>query len=654
MNRVATLGVLRVSGLVPLLALVLTDPAGSASRQPARALSAAEPDAIVAADGSGQYRTVQDAIDAAPPNTNADKGWVIFVRAGTYRELLYVQREKRFVALIGEDPLRTILTYNLSASSSGPDGKSIGTFRTPSTVIDADDFSAENVTFENGAGPVGQALAVRVDGDRVVFRNCRFLGWQDTVFLNRGRQYFESSFIAGHVDFIFGGATAFFERCHLHCWRNGYVTAASTPATRRHGFVFANSRITGESPDVRTYLGRPWRDHAQTVFLNTDMGEVVRPEGWHNWARPERETTSRYAELGSTGAGARPQDRVPWAKPVSAAEAAAISVASVLGGTDGWDPRRVAGHPSAVRATGGTLALAPGFTIERVLADVGRAHPRVTRVSDDLPPGVTTLEALTYARRGDRDLQLDVYRPPAPGAQPAVLIVHGGGWEAGDRLMERPFAKRLAARGYVAVPVTYRLGPDGRFPAAVHDLKDAIGWLRAHAVEHGIDPRRIGAVGGSAGGELVAFLGATNGLAEFEGDGGRGAESSIVQAVVDIDGVANFVDPALIEQERQSLNATSRFLGGNHAQRATTWRAASPLTHLHARSAPTLFISSTAPRPILPGRDAMAARLRTLGIDAAVVVLPDTPHPFWLVHPWFDRVLDETDRFLSGHLRPDG
>ena len=203
-------------------------------------------------------------------------------------------------------------------------------------TIDADDFAAENLTFENSAGPVGQALALRVDGDRVVFRNSRFLGWQDTIFLNRGRQYFEDCYISGHVDFIFGGATAYFERGHLHCRRNGYMTAASTPPEQRYGFVFANGRITGDE-HVRTYLGRPWRDFAQVTFLNTQMSDVVRPEGWHNWDRPGRENTARYQKFGSQGPGGTARQRVSWARSLTDTEAQTQSAAAVLRGADGWN-----------------------------------------------------------------------------------------------------------------------------------------------------------------------------------------------------------------------------------------------------------------------------------------------------------------------------
>ena len=297
----------------------------------------AQTELVVAADGSAKYRTVQEAIMAVPAGS-ADNPVIIRIRPGTYRELIYVQREKRFFRLVGEDAAKTVLTYDLNANLIGKDGKPIGTFRTPSTVIDADDFTAENITFENSAGPVGQALAVRVDGDRVVFRNCRFRGWQDTILLNRGRQYFENCYIEGHVDFIFGAATAFFERCHLHCLKDGYITAASTPDNQPFGFVFSNCKITGAAPEVKTYLGRPWRAFSSAIFLNTEMSDVVRPTGWHNWNFPEREKTARYAEFKSHGPGANPRARVAWARQLTRAEARVITKEKVLGGHDRWNP----------------------------------------------------------------------------------------------------------------------------------------------------------------------------------------------------------------------------------------------------------------------------------------------------------------------------
>jgi pectinesterase len=295
---------------------------------------------VVALDGTGQYKSVQEALFAAPQDCSQAKPWVIFIKAGTYKELIYAQREKRHVKLVGEDAMSTVISFGLHAGIVGLEGKPIGTFRTPTVMIDAEDFTMENLTLANSAGPVGQALALRVDGDRVVFRKCRFIGWQDTILANRGRQYFENCYIEGHVDFIFGGATAFFDHCHIHCLKEGYVTAASTPETQAYGFVFSNCKITGASPEVKTLLGRPWRIYASTIFLNTEMSEVVKPSGWHNWNKPHAEKTTRYAEYNSSGPGANPGSRVPWAKQLSKAEAEAITPATVLGGTDGWDPKR--------------------------------------------------------------------------------------------------------------------------------------------------------------------------------------------------------------------------------------------------------------------------------------------------------------------------
>jgi pectinesterase len=293
----------------------------------------AQTNLFVAADGSAQYKTVQEAIMAVPSGSR-ENPVVIHIAPGIYKELIYVQREKSFFKLIGENATNTVLTYDLNANLKGPDDKPIGTFKTPSTTIDADDFTAENLTFENSAVNVGQALAIRVDGDRATFRNCRFLGWQDTILLDRGRQYFKNCFIAGAVDFIFGAATAWFEKCQINCLGNGYITAASTQVDQPFGFVFSNCKITGE-PDVKTFLGRPWRIYASTIFLNCEMSEVVRPEGWNDWKKSETHTTARYAEFNSTGAGASPTNRPEWTKQLTKSDAEKITVENVLGG---WEP----------------------------------------------------------------------------------------------------------------------------------------------------------------------------------------------------------------------------------------------------------------------------------------------------------------------------
>ncbi|HKJ89887.1 MAG TPA: pectinesterase family protein [Oceanipulchritudo sp.] len=288
---------------------------------------------VVAADGSGDFRTIQGAV-AAIATGSARKPVTIRVKAGTYRERVYVQREKRHLRLVGESPESTILVYDLHAGVTGPDDRKIGTFGTPTLFVDADDFILENMTVANDAGPVGQALALSAQGDRQIYRNCRFLGHQDTLFLNRGRHYFENCHIEGTTDFIFGGATAWFEDSHIHALKSSYITAASTPPESSYGFVFNNCRFTA-APDAKVYLGRPWRNYAAVVIMDSHLTEAIRPEGWHNWNRPEAERTVRYLESGNTGPGALARERVSWSRQFSAGKRADINPVTVF---DEWHP----------------------------------------------------------------------------------------------------------------------------------------------------------------------------------------------------------------------------------------------------------------------------------------------------------------------------
>jgi pectinesterase len=317
------------------LAMVAAFALPSAGSEDAR--TRGEAGCVVAADGTGQFKSIQDAINAAPQTRAAASPWTIRIRPGTYHELIYVQREKNFVRLLGDDPSSTTITFNRYAAMLSADGGALGTFHTPTVWIDADDFSVSNLTIANSSIRMGQALALRVDGDRVSFRNCRFLGWQDTILANRGRHYFKACTICGAVDFIFGGATAFFDHCDIFCTGTGYITAASTPQGQAYGFVFSGCRIAGDA-GAETYLGRPWRSYANVIFLNTEMTKVVRPIGWHNWNQPEREKTARFAEFGSSGEGANLSARAPWARALTSSEAKAISAQRVLGGPDGWNP----------------------------------------------------------------------------------------------------------------------------------------------------------------------------------------------------------------------------------------------------------------------------------------------------------------------------
>jgi pectinesterase len=562
-------------------------------------------DATVAPNGDGQFKSIQDAINAAPQRTSRDRPWVIHIKPGVYQELIYVQREKRFISLVGDDAATTILTYNLNANMLGPDGKPIGTFRTASTMIDADDFTAENVTFENSAGPVGQALAIRIEGDRTAFRNCRFLGWQDTILSNRGRHYFENCYIAGHVDFIFGGATAVFEKCHIHCLRNGYITAASTPPEQPFGFVFLHCKITGESPEVKSYLGRPWRDFAAVTFLNTEMSAVVRPVGWHNWDKPAREKTSRYAEFRSTGPGAQKESRVPWSKQLTPAEARGITAAKVLGGADGWNPKTRGTPKTPQRPTPRRSATISSAGAER----------KAERQNCASKSGIR--KDVEYSRGGDESLRLDVCVPDGSGPFPAVVLVHGGGWSSGDKTSGvDPLFAPLSSAGVAWFSINYRLAPKNGYPAAVEDVEAAIRWLKAHAAEFKIDPERLALVGESAGGHLVAMAVV------------RAQEDTRVAAAVPFYAP---VDLTSDTERRGGLSLSLRALFGRSyevdEQAAQLLREASPINYVHAGLPPFLLVHGTADMSVPYSQSVqLQAKLRAAGVSCDLITIDDGVH----------------------------
>lgn len=293
-------------------------------------------DFTVAADGSGNFRTVQEAINAVPDFRK--NRTTIFIRRGVYKEKLTLATSKTNVTFIGEDVTKTVITYDDFASRKNCFGEEMGTTSSSTFFVFGDGFTAENITFENSAGPVGQAVAVRVDGDKVTFKKCRFLGFQDTLYPHgeKSRQYYKDCYIEGTVDFIFGWSTAVFDNCTIFCKKGGgYVTAASTLETTPYGFVFLNCKITGDAPQHFFYLGRPWRPFAKTVFINCFLDQQIKPEGWHNWEKPDAEKTSFYAEYKSTGLGANAKSRVSWSHQLSEEELRAYSLENVFGN---WVP----------------------------------------------------------------------------------------------------------------------------------------------------------------------------------------------------------------------------------------------------------------------------------------------------------------------------
>jgi pectinesterase len=288
----------------------------------------------VAADGSGEYRTIQEAVMAVRDFMQVPA--TIFIKNGTYKEKLLIPSQKTNITLLGESKEGVVISFG---DYSG-DADKHSTYSSSTVRVQGNDFTAENITFENSAGRVGQAVALHVDGDRATFRHCRMLGNQDTLFLavETSRQYYQDCYIEGTTDFIFGSSTAVFERCIIFSKTNSYITAASTWPRQQFGLVFLSCQLTAAPEATKVYLGRPWRPNARTVFINTEMGQHIAPAGWENWGKVSNEATAYYAESGSTGPGANPAGRVKWSRQLTAKDAKQYTLKTIFAGSAGWEP----------------------------------------------------------------------------------------------------------------------------------------------------------------------------------------------------------------------------------------------------------------------------------------------------------------------------
>lgn len=279
----------------------------------------------VAKDGSGDYKYIQDAIDAMRVYPLATI--TLYIKNGVYNEKIALPSDNTDVTFIGESVEKTIINFN---DYSGR-GK-LTTFTSYTAKISGNRFVAENITFQNSAGPVGQALALYVDADKAVFKNCRFLGNQDTIFASgeTSRQLFTDCYIEGTTDFIFGPSTAVFQNCTIKAKSNSFITAANTTPGKKYGFVFLDCKVITDSAVNKLFLGRPWRAYAKTVFVRCELPKVITPEGWNNWGNVENEKTTYYAEYKNTGEGADVGKRVSWSKQLTDKEAKEYSLENIF------------------------------------------------------------------------------------------------------------------------------------------------------------------------------------------------------------------------------------------------------------------------------------------------------------------------------------
>lgn len=281
------------------------------------------------------------------------------------------------------------------------------------------------------------------------------------------------------------------------------------------------------------------------------------------------------------------------------------------------------------------------YTVYSVYKKLHKRYPYIEIVRPELPKDVAHDKDIVYRTIGNRKLHLDVFRPQQKVAQPAILLIHGGGWRTGDKSLMFPLAGRLAAKGYTVVVPEYRRSIEAVYPAAVHDLKTAIRWMREKSSEYLIDTTQLAVMGCSAGGQLAALLGTTGDWDKLEGDGEYRKHSSAVHAIVDVDGVLAFIHP----ESEEGLMA-SQWLGGSYDEPTPHWTEASALTHAGKNTPPILFIGSGNPR-FLAGRTNMINILEKHGIYTETKILEEVPHSFWLVHPWFETTLEIAEGFLD-------
>jgi pectinesterase len=293
-------------------------------------------DIIVAQDGSGNFTNIKSAIEAC--KSFPYKRITIYIKNGIYHEKVFIPSWNTKISLIGESKDSTIITFGDYFNKINKGANS--TFYTATLLVQGNDFHAENLTIENSAGPVGQAIALALEADRCSLKNCKLLGNQDTLYVagENARQYFKNCYIEGTTDFIFGEATALFENCTINCKADSYITAASTPQNVSYGFIFKNCNLKAASGINKVFLGRPWRKYARTVFLNCKMGSFILPKGWDNWNSADNEKTVFYAEYKSTGEGANKNERVSWSKQLSTQQAVKYTLENIFAGKIKWNP----------------------------------------------------------------------------------------------------------------------------------------------------------------------------------------------------------------------------------------------------------------------------------------------------------------------------
>lgn len=644
------------------------------------------------------FKTIQEAIAAAPDNLTAP--YTIKIAAGDYYEK--VEIFKPFIRLVGESATNTRLYFDAYAGLELPDGSKLGTAKSATLTINAPDFSAENLHIENTfdypyfdalaednpkriSGLQAVAVLTNTGSDKAFFKNVKISAYQDTLYVKSGRSFFLNSTIGGHVDFIFGGGTAVFYRSDIVTRARpnktppiGYVTAPSTAIEQDFGLVFIDSSLKKE-PGVEKNsmgLGRPWHPTTtfadgryadpnaigQTVFINTFMDEHIQQDPWHPMHGTAKTgemmmfspQDARFFEYGSYGPGASQSESASQSKSrrlLSSPEG--FSVSHILAGwTPPIDAQTVSGYIDSRKVTPQLPDEMAAFTIEKEYLKYAETYRFIKPINQPAQQNATANTAdetisshlnVVYKTVQGIELSLDVFSPKVAGKLvPAVVMVHGGAWRTGNKSHQVPTARWLAEHGYVGIAVEYRLSKQALYPAGLEDISDAIKWLKQHHHTYSIDLNRIAILGASSGAHMATLLGT------MSTDPKTHSPYEPVNAIINIDGVADLASPEAreFEDKPDKISYAALWLGGNYAQEPRLWHQASPIKYVGEQTPPTLFINSSHDRFHI-GRPAYVATLSRHGIYTEIHTIADTPHPFWLFHPWVDSTRNIMFAFLN-------
>lgn len=453
----------------------------------------------VAKDGTGDYMFIQDAIDAMRVYPLAPI--TLYIKNGVYNEKIELPANNVDVTFVGESVDSTIIVYN---DYSGK-GKHT-TFTSYTAKISGNRFRAENITFANSAGPVGQALALYVDADKAVFKNCKFLGNQDTIFASgeAAQQLFDSCYIEGTTDFIFGPATAVFRNCTIKGKTNSFITAANTTRGKQYGFVFIDCKVIADSAVSKLYLGRPWRAYSNTVFIHCSLPKAIAPEGWNNWGNAENEKTAFYAEYNNYGEGAAIDKRVTWSKQLSRAQANKYSLPAIFGfvSSNVWPGKVWYNAPSTIKFDKTVFVNKIPQELPLYKDAVPNSKQTANRESSTFKDNVTRIAKVSVPT-------ITIYKPVIKPNGKAVIICPGGGYSilAFDKEGTR-VAEEMTRWGVTCFVLKYRLPDDSanidKSLAPLQDAQQAVRFIRSNAKEFGVNKNQIGIMGFSAGGHVAS------------------------------------------------------------------------------------------------------------------------------------------------------